>query len=160
MFRAQSTTTDYIRSDTQVETVPDFQNTAKTDCWCTAIAPNKWVKLSFSKRNLKKKKKGGWDWPWTCLGWSITTPGKVSNHYIRASIFSLQNSYVGKWRQRHKPTELAHTFLFSSCVYFRLYGDVAVYVFVINQPSLPTPFYSVPVPISVFMGMLRLMFLS
>ena len=30
-------------------------------------------------------------------------------------------------------------------------GDVAVYVFDINQPSLPTPFYSVLVPISVFM---------
>ena len=30
-------------------------------------------------------------------------------------------------------------------------GDVAVYVFDINQPSLPTPFYSVLVSISVFM---------
>ena len=29
--------------------------------------------------------------------------------------------------------------------------DVAVYVFAINQPSLPTPFYSVLVSISVFM---------
>ena len=29
-------------------------------------------------------------------------------------------------------------------------GDVLVYVFDINQPSLPTPFYSVLVPISVF----------
>ena len=28
-------------------------------------------------------------------------------------------------------------------------GDVAVYVFDINQPSLPTPFYSVLVSISV-----------
>ena len=28
-------------------------------------------------------------------------------------------------------------------------GDVTVYVFDINQPSLPTPFYSVPVSISV-----------
>ena len=31
-------------------------------------------------------------------------------------------------------------------------GDVAVYVFDINQPSLPTPFYSVLVAISVFMA--------
>ena len=31
-------------------------------------------------------------------------------------------------------------------------GDVAVYVFDINQPSLPTPFYSVLVSISVFMA--------
>ena len=30
-------------------------------------------------------------------------------------------------------------------------GDVIVYVFDITQPSLPTPFYSVLVPISVFM---------
>ena len=30
-------------------------------------------------------------------------------------------------------------------------GDVAVYVFDINQPSLPTPFLSVLVSISVFM---------
>ena len=29
-------------------------------------------------------------------------------------------------------------------------GDVAVYVFDINQPSLPTPFYSVLVAVSVF----------
>ena len=29
-------------------------------------------------------------------------------------------------------------------------GDVAVYVFSINQPSLPTPFYSVLVSVSVF----------
>ena len=29
-------------------------------------------------------------------------------------------------------------------------GDVAVYVFVINQPGLPTPFYSVRVSVSVF----------
>ena len=29
-------------------------------------------------------------------------------------------------------------------------GDVLVYVFDINQPSLPTPFYSVLVSISVF----------
>ena len=28
-------------------------------------------------------------------------------------------------------------------------GDVTVYVFDINQPSLPTPFYSVHVPVSV-----------
>ena len=33
-------------------------------------------------------------------------------------------------------------------------GDVAVYVFDINQPSLPTPFsYSVLVSISVFMSL-------
>ena len=32
-------------------------------------------------------------------------------------------------------------------------GDVAVYVFDINQPSLPTPFYSVLVSTSVFMGL-------
>ena len=31
-------------------------------------------------------------------------------------------------------------------------GDVAVYVFKINQPSLPTPFYSVLVSVSVFMA--------
>ena len=31
-------------------------------------------------------------------------------------------------------------------------GDVAVYVFDINQPSLPTPFYSVRLSISVFMA--------
>ena len=30
-------------------------------------------------------------------------------------------------------------------------GDVAVYVFEINQPSLSTPFYSVRVSVSVFM---------
>ena len=30
-------------------------------------------------------------------------------------------------------------------------GDVAVYVFDINQPSLPTPFHSVLVSVSVFM---------
>ena len=32
-------------------------------------------------------------------------------------------------------------------------GDVVVYVFDINQPSLPTPFYSVLVSISVFMAL-------
>ena len=32
-------------------------------------------------------------------------------------------------------------------------GDVAVYVFDINQPSLPIPFYSVLVSISVFMDL-------
>ena len=32
-------------------------------------------------------------------------------------------------------------------------GDVVVHVFDINQPSLPTPFYSVLVPISVFMAL-------
>ena len=32
-------------------------------------------------------------------------------------------------------------------------GDVAVYVFEINQPSLPTPFYSVLVSVSVFMAL-------
>ena len=32
-------------------------------------------------------------------------------------------------------------------------GDVAVWVFDINQPSLPTPFYSVLVSISVFMAL-------
>ena len=32
-------------------------------------------------------------------------------------------------------------------------GDVAVYVFDRNQPSLPTPFYSLPVSISVFMAL-------
>ena len=33
-------------------------------------------------------------------------------------------------------------------------GDVAVYVFDINQPSLPAPFYSVLVSVSVFMTLL------
>ena len=32
-------------------------------------------------------------------------------------------------------------------------GDVAIYVFDINQPSLPTPFYFVLVSISVFMAL-------
>ena len=32
-------------------------------------------------------------------------------------------------------------------------GGVAVYVFDINQPSLPTPFWSVFVPVSVFMAL-------
>ena len=32
-------------------------------------------------------------------------------------------------------------------------GDVAVYVFGINQLSLPTPFYSVLVPVSVFIAL-------
>ena len=32
-------------------------------------------------------------------------------------------------------------------------GDVAVYVFDINQPSLPTPFYSVLVSISIFVAL-------
>ena len=32
-------------------------------------------------------------------------------------------------------------------------GDVAVYVLDINQPSLPTPFYSVLVSVSVFMAL-------
>ena len=32
-------------------------------------------------------------------------------------------------------------------------GDVAVYVFDITQPSLPTPFYSVLVSVSVFMAL-------
>ena len=32
-------------------------------------------------------------------------------------------------------------------------GDVAVYVFNISKPSLPTPFHSVLVPISVFMAL-------
>ena len=32
-------------------------------------------------------------------------------------------------------------------------GDVAVYVFDINQSSLPTPFYSVLVSISVFVAL-------
>ena len=32
-------------------------------------------------------------------------------------------------------------------------GDVAVYVFDINQPSLPTPFYSDLVSVSVFMAL-------
>ena len=32
-------------------------------------------------------------------------------------------------------------------------GDVAVFVFNINQPSLPTPFHSVLVSISVFMAL-------
>ena len=30
-------------------------------------------------------------------------------------------------------------------------GDVTIYVLYINQPSLPTPFYSVLVSVSVFM---------
>ena len=32
-------------------------------------------------------------------------------------------------------------------------GDVAVYTFDINQPSLPTPFYSVLVSISAFLAL-------
>ena len=32
-------------------------------------------------------------------------------------------------------------------------GDVAAYVFNISQPSLPTPFYSVLVTVSVFMAL-------
>ena len=32
-------------------------------------------------------------------------------------------------------------------------GYVAVYIFDINQPSLPTPFYSVLVSISIFMAL-------
>ena len=32
-------------------------------------------------------------------------------------------------------------------------GDVAEYVFDINQPSLPTPFYCIPVTLSVFMAL-------
>ena len=32
-------------------------------------------------------------------------------------------------------------------------GDVAVYVFAINQPSLPNPVYSVLVSVSVFMAL-------
>ena len=32
-------------------------------------------------------------------------------------------------------------------------GDVAVYLFDINQPSLPTPFHSVLVSVSVFMAL-------
>ena len=32
-------------------------------------------------------------------------------------------------------------------------GDVVVYVFDINQPSLPTPFYFVLVSVSVFMAL-------
>ena len=32
-------------------------------------------------------------------------------------------------------------------------GDVAVYVFDLNQSSLPTPFYSVLVSVSVFMAL-------
>ena len=38
-------------------------------------------------------------------------------------------------------------------------GDVTVYVLDINQPSLPTPFDSVPVSVSVFMA-LSTVFLS
>ena len=37
-------------------------------------------------------------------------------------------------------------------------GDVAVYVFDINQPSLPTPFYSVSVSFSVFMALLTVFY--
>ena len=51
----------------------------------------------------------------------------------------------------HKPAELAHSFSFCSCVCF-CGGDVAVYVFDINQPSFPTPFYSVLVSVSVLMA--------
>ena len=32
-------------------------------------------------------------------------------------------------------------------------GDVVVFVFDVNQPSLPTPFYSVLVSVSVFMAL-------
>ena len=58
-----------------------------------------------------------------------------------------------------------HTFVMQSCIYYlhnttvlagspSRGGDVAVYVFDINQPSLPTPFsYSVLVSISVFMSL-------
>ena len=35
-------------------------------------------------------------------------------------------------------------------------GDVGVYVLDINQPSLPTPFYSVLEPISVFVALLTI----
>ena len=38
-------------------------------------------------------------------------------------------------------------------------GDVAVYIFSMNQPSLPTPFYSILVSVSVFMA-LSIVFLS
>ena len=38
-------------------------------------------------------------------------------------------------------------------------GDVALYVFDINQPSLPTHFHSVLVSISVFMGPFQLYFI-
>ena len=38
-------------------------------------------------------------------------------------------------------------------VHLHLVGDVAVYVLDINQRSLPTPFYSVPVSVSVFMAL-------
>ena len=37
--------------------------------------------------------------------------------------------------------------------HFHVGGDVAVYVFDVNQPSLPTPFYSVHVSISVFIAL-------
>ena len=39
-------------------------------------------------------------------------------------------------------------------------GDVTVYVCDINQPSLPTPFYSVPESISVFISALSTVFRS
>ena len=32
-------------------------------------------------------------------------------------------------------------------------GDVAVYVFDINEPSLPTPFYSVLLSVAIFMAL-------
>ena len=38
-------------------------------------------------------------------------------------------------------------------------GDVAVYVFETNQPSLPTPFYSVLVPFSVFVAISNCIFI-
>ena len=65
-------------------------------------------------------------------------------------IFALSFSYVNI-------LALAYTFLSLSLSLLTgspLRGeDVAVYVFDINQPSLPTPLYSVLVSISVFMAL-------
>ena len=59
-------------------------------------------------------------------------------------------------------TKRVHTNQFCITTYFLIAvptgspsrdGDVTVYAFDINQPSLPTPFYSVLVSISVFMAL-------
>ena len=48
---------------------------------------------------------------------------------------------------------ILYTLLLSLRAPLHMVGHVAVYVFDINQPSLPTPFYSVPVSISVSMAL-------
>ena len=59
-------------------------------------------------------------------------------------------------RLKHDEESLSIWILTSSQPFPRAYllgGDVMVYVCAINQPSLPTPFYSVLVSISVFMAL-------